>query len=96
LATVDRTLVDAAETAVSKMHHQLERLYAQAARAELQKGELVSRHAETLSHMLYPEKGLQERGIGGIYFLARYGRELLPQIYEAIQPDCHDHQILEL
>ena len=96
LATVDRTLVDAAETAVSKMHHQLERLYAQAARAELQKGELVSRHAETLSQMLYPEKGLQERGIGGIYFLARYGRELLPQIYEAIQPDCHDHQILEL
>jgi bacillithiol synthase len=96
LATVDRTLVDAAETAVSKMHHQLERLYTQAARAELQKEELVSRHAETLSHMLYPEKGLQERGIGGIYFLAKYGREFLTQIYEAVQPDCHDHQILEL
>lgn len=96
LARLDRTLVDAAQTAVSKMHYQLERLYTQAARAELQKGELVSRHAETLTQALYPEKGLQERSIGGIYFLARYGHELLHQLYDAMQPDCHDHQILEL
>ena len=96
LARLDRTLVDAAETAVSKMHYQLERLYTQAARAELQKGELVSRHAETLSQALYPEKGLQERSIGGIYFLARYGHDLLHQLYDAIQSDCNDHQIVEL
>ena len=96
LARLDRTLVDAAETAVSKMHYQLERLYTQAARAELQKGELISRHAETLSQALYPEKGLQERSIGGIYFVARYGHDLLHQLYDAMQPDCHDHQILEL
>jgi len=96
LTKLDRTLVDAAETAGSKMQYQLERLYTQAARAEAQKGELVSRHAETLSQALYPDKGLQERGIGGMYFVARYGRELLQQLYEAIQPDCHDHQILEL
>jgi len=96
LAKLDRTLVDAAETATSKIQYQMERLYTQAARAEAQKGELVSRHAETLSQALYPGKGLQERGVGGIYFLARYGRELLHQLHDAIQPDCHDHQILEL
>ena len=96
LEKLDRTLVDAAETARSKMQYQLERLQAQAARAEAQKGELVSRHADTLSHALYPDKGLQERTIGGVYFLARYGRELLSQLYDAIQLDCHDHQILEL
>jgi bacillithiol biosynthesis cysteine-adding enzyme BshC len=96
LEKLDRTLVDAAETARSKMQYQLERLQAQAARAEAQKGELVGRHVEALSHALYPDKGLQERSIGGIYFVARYGRELLSQIYETIQPDCHDHQILEL
>jgi bacillithiol biosynthesis cysteine-adding enzyme BshC len=96
LARLDRTLVDAAETAVSKMHYQLERLYTQAARAELQKGELVNRHAETLSQALYPNKGLQERSIGGIYYVARYGREFLHQLYDAIQLDCCNHQILEL
>jgi bacillithiol synthase len=96
LEKLDRTLVDAAQTATSKMQHQLEKLQTQAARAEALKGELVGRHAETLSHALYPDKGLQERGIGGVYFLARYGSDLLHQLYAAIQPDCHDHQVLEL
>jgi bacillithiol synthase len=96
LTKLDRTLVDAADTARSKIEYQLERLHAQAARAEAQKGELVTRHAETLSQALYPDKGLQERGIAGIYFLARHGGEFLQQLHDAIQPDCHDHQILEL
>jgi len=96
LVKLDRTLVDAAETARSKIEYQLERLHSQAARAEALKSELVSRHAETLNHGLYPDKGLQERGIGGVYFLARYGPEFLRQLHDAIQTDCHDHQILEL
>jgi bacillithiol synthase len=96
LEKLDRTLIDAAQTATSKMQHQLEKLQTQAARAEAQKGELVGRHAESLSQALYPDKGLQERGIGGLYFLARYGSDLLHQLHGAIQPDCHDHQILEL
>jgi len=96
LEKLDRTLIDAAETARSKIEYQLERLQSQAARAEAQKSELVTRHAESLSQALYPDKGLQERAIGGIYFLARYGTEFLQQLHDAIQPDCHDHQILEL
>ena len=96
LEKLDRTLVDAVETARSKMQHQLEKLYAQAARAEAQKGELVNRHAQHLSAALYPDRGLQERGVGGIYFLARFGRELLDQLHDTIHSDCHDHQIVEL
>lgn len=96
LEKLDRTLVDAAQTSHSKMQHQLEKLEAQAARAEAQKGELASRHADYLSQSLYPDKGLQEREVGAIYFLARYGRELLHQIYDVIHTDCHDHQILEV
>jgi len=96
LAKLDRTLIDAGETAVSKIHYQLERLQTQAARAESQKSELVTRHADALSQSLYPDKGLQERTIGGVYFVARYGRDLLHQLYETMQSDCHDHQIVEL
>jgi bacillithiol biosynthesis cysteine-adding enzyme BshC len=96
LEKLDKTLVDAADTCHSKMQHQLEKLYSQAARAEALKGELVSRHAEGLSHALYPNKGLQERTIGGVYFLARYGQDLLHQLYETINSSCHDHQVVEL
>lgn len=96
LEKLDRTLVDAAQTSISKIQHQLEKLQTQAARAEAQKNELITRHAEMLSQALYPEKGLQERAVGGLYFVARYGQEFLHQIHDSIQPDCHDHQILEL
>ncbi|HEY6338790.1 MAG TPA: bacillithiol biosynthesis cysteine-adding enzyme BshC [Candidatus Sulfotelmatobacter sp.] len=96
LERLDRTLVEAAQTAGSKMHYHLDRLYAQAARAESQKGEVVGRHAETLSQALFPDKGLQERGIGGMAFIARYGLGFLQQLYEGMQTDCHDHQVIEL
>jgi bacillithiol biosynthesis cysteine-adding enzyme BshC len=96
LAKLDPTLADAAQTAGSKMQHQIEKLQAQAARAEGQKGDLIQRKAEMLTNALYPEKGLQERTIGGAYFMAKYGHDLLQQLHDAIHTDCHDHQIIEL
>ena len=96
LAKVDPTLADAAQTAESKIQYQLDRLKAQAAKAELRQVEVIGRHAETLSQALYPDKGLQERAVGGVYFVARYGVSLLQQLHDAIQLDCHDHQMLEL
>lgn len=96
LAKLDPTLADAAQTAESKIEYQLERLKAQAAKAELRQAEVIGRHAETLSQALYPDKGLQERAVAGAYFVARYGIDLLRQLHDAIQLDCHNHQVLEL
>jgi len=94
LAQLDSTLVDSASRAEAKMHYQLQRLRARAARAELVRNEVLTRHAERLSNALYPEKGLQEREVAGIYFLSRYGNDLLQQLYEQIHPDCLDHQVI--
>ena len=96
LEKLDPTLAEAAQNAGTKMRHQLEALHTKAGRAELRQSELIGRHAETLSETLYPEKGLQERDIAGVHFIARYGADLLQQIYEVIHTDCHDHQILEV
>jgi bacillithiol biosynthesis cysteine-adding enzyme BshC len=96
LARLDPTLADAAQTAESKMEYQLERLKAQAAKAELRQAEVIGRHADTLSEALYPDKGLQERAVAGIYFVARYGMDLVKLLHDAIQLDCHNHQVLEL
>jgi len=96
LAELDPTLADASQTAASKMNYQLDRLRQLATAAELRRSEVVSRHAEGLSQALYPDGALQERGIGGIYFVARQGTELLRDVYDTMRTDCHDHQILEL
>jgi bacillithiol biosynthesis cysteine-adding enzyme BshC len=96
LASLDKTLVESATTAESKMLYQLRGLRSRAARAELRHSEVLERHAELLSNTLYPNKTLQEREIGGVYFLARHGTEFLRGLYGAIQTDCLDHQIITL
>lgn len=96
LEKLDVTLVDASDDAASKIRYQLEKLRGRAARAELQRTEVLARKADFLSNSLYPNKALQEREIGGIYFVARYGSELLRSLYETIRTDCFDHQIVEL
>ena len=96
LERLDKTLVDAAANAGSKMQHQLEQLRSRAARAELRQSELLGRHAEHLGNALYPNKVLQEREIGGIYFVARPGGEVLRNLYDALRTDCLDHQIVSL
>lgn len=96
LTRLDKTLIDAAVNAESKIEHQLETLRTRAARAELRQSEVLDRHAQLLSNALYPNKVLQEREIGGIYFVARYGQGLLKDLYETIHTDCYDHQLISL
>jgi uncharacterized protein YllA (UPF0747 family) len=96
LAKLDPTLVEASQTGISKVQYQLDRLRERAMAAELRRSEVVSRHAEALSQALYPEGALQERGVAGVYYLARHGTELLKNIYDSMHTDCLDHQILEL
>ncbi len=96
LARLDKTLVEAASNAESKVRHQLEQLRSRAARAELRQSEVLARHAELLSNGLCPNKVLQEREIAGIYFVARYGNELLRNLYDSIHTDCFDHQVISL
>jgi bacillithiol synthase len=96
LAQLDKTLVESAEHAEQKMLYQITNLRSRAARAELRQSEIVGRHAELLSNSLYPHKALQEREVAGVYFLAKYGRELLSGLLESIHPDCLDHQVITL
>jgi bacillithiol synthase len=96
LARLDKTLVDSATHAGEKIRYQLSQLRARAARSEVRQTEILSRHAELLSHSLYPDKALQEREIGGICFVARYGTQLLRELYDVIRLDCLEHQVVAL
>ena len=94
LQRLDVTLVDSSRIVESKIRYQLDELKAKAGRAELRKTEVLTRHAGILSNMLYPGKGLQEREVGALYFLAKRGPGFLGEIYEQINPDCVDHQVI--
>ena len=94
LGRLDATLADAASNAEEKMKYQLSQLEARAARAEAQRNEVLTRHADSLNGALYPNKELQEREVAGVSFVARYGPELLTSLHDCIRPDCHDHQVI--
>jgi bacillithiol synthase len=96
LTQLDPTLTEAAVHAAAKMGYQLTKLEGRAARAEVRRNEVITRHADALSHALFPHKALQEREIAGVSFVARYGAGLLRDLYEAIRTDCHDHQVIEV
>jgi uncharacterized protein YllA (UPF0747 family) len=96
LEALDPTLAEAARRSTAKMNYQLNKLRAKAATAEVRRNEVLARHAAQITSALYPEKALQERVLGGVYFLARHGRELLPALVEAAQVSCPDHQVIHL
>ena len=96
LEKLDRTLVDAADNAGSKMRYQLQALRDKAARAAVRKNAELERHADELSTNLYPNKELQEREIGAAYFLARHGQGLITQLKQELKFGCSEHQIVAL
>jgi len=96
IGKLDSTLIDTAESTRSSMSHQIDRLRARVARAEQQRNDVITRHADALSHALFPNKVLQEREVAGVSFVARYGPELLANLYQHVRPDCHDHQVIEV
>lgn len=93
---LDSTLVRAADRARMRMWYQVNRLQRRAARSELMRNEVISRHTDALCTSLFPSKTLQEREIAGVNFLARYGPSLLENLYDAIHTDCHDHQLISV
>lgn len=96
LARLDPTLVEASERAASKIHYQLDRLRERAARAQLRRSEETAAHAASLSNSLFPQKEPQERVIGAMSFLGRYGTQLLLTLYDAAKTGCPDHQVVYL
>jgi bacillithiol biosynthesis cysteine-adding enzyme BshC len=96
IGRLDSTLIDTAENTQTSMTHQIDRLRARVARAEEQRNEVITRHADALFNALFPHKALQEREVAGISFVARYGLGLLADLYQKIHPDCHDHQVIEV
>jgi len=94
IGRLDSTLIQAADRARMSMWNQINRLQRRASRAELLRNEVIARHADALSHALFPHKVLQEREVAGVSFVARYGPELLANLYQMIRPDCHDHQVI--
>jgi bacillithiol biosynthesis cysteine-adding enzyme BshC len=86
----------AAEVSSSKMRYQMDRLRRMAAQFEVQKEASLQKHAAAILLHVFPQGGLQERLIGGVWFLARYGETLPALLVEHAAQECPGHRVIRL
>jgi bacillithiol biosynthesis cysteine-adding enzyme BshC len=96
MGKVDAGLGKSGATAASKMRYQMNRLSRLAANFQLQKEASLGRHAEAISHALYPGGMLQERVHGAAYYLSKFGFGLSGEISAQAENSCPGHSALWL
>jgi len=94
LVRFDPTLAKAASRSRRKMEHQVRTIERKVARQILLRDEMSTRNAASLSGLIYPHKHLQERLYSILPLLAEYGPDLASRMYEHVQLDCPDHQVV--
>ena len=80
ITRLDPTLAGALSTAQGKMLFQLNKLRGKAGRAADLRENLLDAHEQTLRDALYPHRGLQERSLCLVPFIARHGAALLDEL----------------
>jgi bacillithiol synthase len=94
VATFDPTLAAALDKSRAKILYQLSKIQRKTAREAMRRSDRAANDAAFLAGLLYPHKHLQERLYTILPFLAKHGPDLIDSIYEHIQLDCPDHQVL--
>ena len=89
-------LAKAAGVSASKMRYQMDRLRRLAAAFEVQKEASLRKHATAIMLNLLPDGHLQERQLGGVWFLARYGETLVQTLIDHAGLECPGHRVLPL
>lgn len=96
LKKLDKTLLGARNTAERKVLYQFERLRQKTARAEAFRRGVIDAHEQQVTDALYPHRGLQERSLCLLPFLARNGLELLDTLSGRFQTGDAHHRVLYL
>jgi uncharacterized protein YllA (UPF0747 family) len=96
MAAMSSELGRAADVSANKMRYQMNRLRRMAADFEVQREASLRKHANALMLNLFPDGHLQERVIGGIWFMARYGEGLPNLLVENAAQECPGHRVIFL
>ena len=74
----------------------LEELKGKAVDSQKKKYETTLRQVDKLSSTLLPNGSLQERELNFIYFVNKYGYEILDKMFEELAINKFEHQIISI
>jgi uncharacterized protein YllA (UPF0747 family) len=96
LQKLDTTLIDALDSAESKMLYQFLKLKGKAGRAESVRRGVLGRYEGLMLDALYPHKGLQERSLSPLPWIATYGPAFLDELSRVASVEAQQHRIVFL
>ena len=92
----DKTMSDAGTKYRQKILNYLDEFRGKAIDSQKRKHETTLRQIDKLSSTLFPNGTLQERELNFVYFVNKYGPDILDKIFEAIEINRFEHQIINI
>ena len=94
MPAVDPTLAGAARTTLGKMEHDLRGLHGKMIQAAKKRDETLRRQFTRAQAQIFPLGHPQERTLGGVYFLNRYGPAVIDRLFAELPLELGQHWII--
>ena len=96
VADVDPTLSGAAESTLGRMERDLNKLQNKVVQAAKRRDQTLRRQFARAQGQLFPQGSPQERAIGMVYFLNRYGPALIDRLLTDPDLDANHHWVISI
>lgn len=96
MPVVDPTLAGAAKTTLGKMEHDLQSLHGKVIHAAKKRDETLRRQFSRTQAQIFPNGQPQERALGIVFFLNRYGPALVDRLLEELPLDMGKHWVIAI
>ncbi len=93
---LDPTLAAFIDKEHGKILHQLDALEKKLLQATKRQNETLQQQLSKAAHALYPMQHLQERELSLVPFLCKYGKALVQRLYDVLEVEDFQHQVVEL
>jgi bacillithiol synthase len=96
VAAIDPTLEGRARSALGRMQHELDTLHAKVLQTAKRRDETLRRQFMHVRAQAFPGGQPQERAIGGVSFLGRYGPAVIARLLDELPVDGGTHLIVTI
>ena len=96
LIDLDKTIAESSNRYRDKIFGSINELKSKAEKAQQKKYDVTLRQIDRAAVNLFPHSNLQERELNFIYFANKYGDEFIKKIFEELQINKFEHQVIEL
>lgn len=95
LIDLDKTIADSSNRYRDKIFGSINELKSKAEKAQQKKYDVTLRQIDRAAVNLFPNSNLQERELNFVYFANKYGDDILKTIFDELQINKFEHQIIK-